>query len=143
MRRQCCSCCCAIVVIFSIFTAFLKFNSIDAGCTGSREKPLERFPNRIEWHDYCRSIGQQFCNIYLFQPCIISARTGECEAPNLKAELDLTPNETWDKFCENIQPARCTETMISPCHWNTYTSGESECVAKGSARIFVEYTYGK
>ncbi|KAL3070266.1 hypothetical protein niasHS_016093 [Heterodera schachtii] len=141
--------CCAIVIVF-IFVAFLKFNSIDAGCAGSRhtvvKKPIEFFPNKGEWREYCGGPmvpgNENGCNNHLFQPCIINAATDKCEAKSLKAELDLTPNETWDTFCENIQEG-CTETGIKPCRWHTYIRGDEACVAKRSREIFAEATDGE
>ncbi|KAL3070263.1 hypothetical protein niasHS_016090 [Heterodera schachtii] len=134
--RQCC-CCCAIIVLFSLFVAFFKFNSIDAGCVESKntgEQSRAHTVNRTEWNSYCEPLGQQECNGHEVHPCIGGTR--ECNAATINAAPNLTHNAVWDTFCQN-NLERCNNTTIKPCKWHTYTNGDQKCVAKRSDRIFV------
>ncbi|KAL3070264.1 hypothetical protein niasHS_016091 [Heterodera schachtii] len=137
MRRQCC--CCAIIVLFSIYVAFLKFNSIDAGCAESKqteEQPAG--PDRSQWRRYCNQWAQQGCNGREVRPCIISPATLGCVAATINDVPDLTHNDKWDAFCRNNQQGvECGQKLIKPCFWHTNSRRESACIAKPERDIFV------
>ncbi|KAL3122489.1 hypothetical protein niasHT_003025 [Heterodera trifolii] len=128
--RQCC--CCAIIIVFSLFVAFLKFNSIDAGCGGSKHTEI------VNWQDYCRSTksnNRNRCNNHQVHPCISSTRG--CTPATINAAPNLPHNAAWKTFCTNNRRG-CNKTVIKPCHWNANANGNGipECVAKQDNGIF-------
>ncbi|KAL3086986.1 hypothetical protein niasHT_025510 [Heterodera trifolii] len=128
MLRHCC-CCCAIVVVFSLFLAFLKFNSIDAGCGGSKEAVNKRGG----WYNYCLQWrGKNVCDGKKLQPCILN--NGQCIAATINAAPNLEHSAEWDTLCQN-NLQRCALTTIKPCRWHQYTDESWQCVAKLTGRF--------
>ncbi|KAL3070267.1 hypothetical protein niasHS_016094 [Heterodera schachtii] len=139
MLRQCR--CCAIIVLFSLYVAFLKFISIDAGCGGSKETEAQpKRAYRDEWSPYCGSIrarNKDECNNHQVRPCLIHPTTRVCVAATINAaESYVNHNDEWNRFCQN-NLQQCAQTKIKPCTWVVRTSREEKCVAKGSGNIFV------
>ncbi|KAL3090539.1 hypothetical protein niasHS_005451 [Heterodera schachtii] len=98
----------AIIVISGLFAVFLKFKSIDAGCTDSKYAPEEpsKTPNRAEWRTYCEGLGLagSNCNDHTKRPCIISIDENNnrvCKpahfrnAPRSQMANDEPPSEDW------------------------------------------------
>ncbi|KAL3122488.1 hypothetical protein niasHT_003024 [Heterodera trifolii] len=140
MLRQCrCCCCCAIIAVFSLYVAFLKFNSIDAGCGGSKETEAQpQRPHRNKWSKYCGATApnnENGCNTHTIRPCILMGN--QCKAAIINVATYLKHNVIWVEFCQNIGQNGCAQTEIKPCRWHTYTSEKSACIAKPSDQIFV------